>query len=200
MMPGNELRIRYMVSELPRLLRDRVLMKNILSAIAAGALYPDPRSATMFPGEVVLYRDPERLFSLRLYLWGPGEYNPVHDHNSWGVIGAAAGKLEVLEYRLEDSASTAEAKGPTEKARRVLLPGQVCTILPLNEGIHRTGNSTEETIAQVGIYGGSQTGRRHITVYDLESGTVGALYAPSERKKNLAGEALQWDEKSGDEH
>jgi predicted metal-dependent enzyme (double-stranded beta helix superfamily) len=48
----------------------------------------------LFDNEFILYRDPARLFSLRLYIFGAGERTCVHDHTSWGVSASAFGKLE----------------------------------------------------------------------------------------------------------
>ena len=92
----------FFLQELPNVLKDKAVFRPLLQAISDESEYPDVRSATMFTGEIVLYRDPKKLFSVRLYLWGPHEYDPVHDHNSWGVIGTALGTLDVTSYRRLD--------------------------------------------------------------------------------------------------
>ncbi|MCX5857489.1 MAG: hypothetical protein NTZ57_06225 [Deltaproteobacteria bacterium] len=90
---------------LPDIVFDKRLFQEILEGMVRGDDYLELRYATMFDSEVVLYRDPARLFSMRMFLWGPGEYDPIHDHNSWGVISPVRGELEVVNYLREDDGS-----------------------------------------------------------------------------------------------
>ena len=144
----------------------------------------------MFESEVVLYRDPRGLFSLRMYLWGAGEYDPVHDHNSWGAIGPAVGELEVISYRRKHGAKGEEHAGLVECGREIISSGHVYAVRPLDEGIHKTGNPTEETILQVGVYGANQTGRQYVNRFDVITGSVFPVYIPPVRKKILAEKLL----------
>jgi hypothetical protein len=98
-------RLGYFQDELPALLSKRALFEGVLKGIINGKPYPDVRQETFFDNELILYRDPARLFSLRLYIFGPGEHTCVHDHTSWGVSGSVFGKLEVVRYRREDDGS-----------------------------------------------------------------------------------------------
>lgn len=181
----------YFKEELPRFLAEREIITSLLQAIARESSYPDVRSATMFESEIVLYRDPRKLFSVRFYLWGPGEYDPVHDHNSWGVIGTALGTLDVFNYqRLDDGTSEGHAV-LQECSRRFIPNGRIYSVFPLNRGIHRTGNASEPAIIQVGIYGGNITGRCYVNVFDLHTGGISRLYLPHVRKRMLAQKALE---------
>ena len=62
-------RIAFTRAEMPTLLLNRRLLKKILTHIVRGRRYPDVRQATMFLNEFVLYINPQRLFSARLYLY-----------------------------------------------------------------------------------------------------------------------------------
>jgi len=97
-----EKRIFYIGKEMPALLLNRQLFKKILTNIVKGRNYPDARQATMFTNEFVLYINNRRLFSVRLYIYEPGQYSPIHDHNSWGVYGCVLNTIEVVRYRRED--------------------------------------------------------------------------------------------------
>jgi predicted metal-dependent enzyme (double-stranded beta helix superfamily) len=185
----------FIIQELPVLLRDREIFMSLLRAIKDQALYPDVRSATMFESEVVLYRDPDKMFTVRLYLWGRGDYDPVHDHNSWGVIGTALGTLDVINYRRVDDGSDERHAVLEECSRQFIPTGQTYSVFPLNKGIHQTGNAHEPAIIQVGIYGRNLTGRNYVNIFDKNTGTISRLYLPHVKKRMLADQALEALEK-----
>ncbi len=181
----------FIITELPVFLKDKALFKSLLSAIINQSAYPDVKSATMFESEIVLYRDPERMFSVRLYLWGQGDYDPIHDHNSWGVIGTALGTLDIINYRRLDDGSD-QGQAELEECSRQFIPaGQTYSIFPLNRGIHQTGNANEPAIIQVGIYGKNLTGRDYVNVFDINTGVISRLYLPHVKKCMLARKALE---------
>lgn len=180
----------FFAKELPGLLKDKDLFAPVLKAMADGERIPDVGKATMFESEVVLYRDPGRSFSVRFYLWGPGEYDPVHDHNSWGVIGTALGTLDIVNYRRIDDASD-ERHAVLEECSRQFIPiGETYSVFPLNKGIHKTGNAGEPAIVQVGVYGENMTGRTFVNIFDIRTHEVTRLYLPHAKKRILARQAL----------
>ena len=102
---GDAARIEFFQNELPGFLRNQGLFEKLLKNINAGSPYPDLRQARMIDDEILLYLNPRRLFSLRMFLYGTGDYTPIHDHSSWGVSGAAVGELGVIRYVREDDGS-----------------------------------------------------------------------------------------------
>ena len=187
--PEKASRVSYITQRLPELLLNKALFAGILKGIADGAGYPDVRQSTLFDNELLLYADPGRLFSIRLYLWAPGEYTPVHDHNAWGVIGPISGEFEVVKYRRRDDGLRKDYAQLEETERRVLSPGRTEVTLPLDDGIHKTGNPSATTIATIHLYG-SPVRRSYITLFDTASGHAVRLYAPKARKRMLASQAL----------
>ena len=180
----------YFQQVFPGFLKEKTLFMPVLESIVEGRLYPDVKYATMFESEVVLYRDPGRKFSVRFYLWGPGEYDPIHDHNSWGVIGTALGTLDVINYKRIDDGTDGRHAVIEETSRQFIPTGQTYSVFPLNRGIHRTGNAGEPAIIQVGVYGENLTGRSYVNVFDSRTGEVTRLYLPHVKKRMLAGKAL----------
>lgn len=176
--------------ELPSLLADRTLFEGILSGILNGNPHPDLRQETLFDNELVLFRDPGRLFSLRLYIFGPGAHTSVHDHTSWGVSGSAFGQLEVVRYRREDDGSNPDQAQLALSERLDLWPGEIETTLPLDQGIHRTGNPTEGITLMVSVYG-TPLRRLYIRRFNLENGSVHRVFPPRFKKKMLAEQALK---------
>ncbi len=183
-------RIAAIERELPVLLRNRPLFAGILEAVGKGGGFPDTRLGTMFDNEFVLHQDRGRRFSLRMYLFGPGERTPVHDHSSWGVTGAAYGKLAVARFRREDDGSVPGRARLSPAGRFVLTPHATEVTPPLEQGIHWTGNPAGGTTLMVSVYG-PPSRRLYIQQFDLAGGTVRRVFSPRIRKKMLAAEALK---------
>ena len=120
---GDAARMEFFQNELPDFLRNQAVFEKLLRNMKNGSPYPDLRQAQMIDDEILLYLNPKRLFSLRMFLYGSGEYTPIHDHSSWGVSGAAVGELGVIRYVRED------------------------------EGIHQTGNPVDGTTIMISVYG-----------------------------------------------
>jgi predicted metal-dependent enzyme (double-stranded beta helix superfamily) len=189
-LPGAEARQAYVQKVLPDLLLNIPLFNVILQNVLNGEPYPDIRQGTIFDNEMLLYVDSNRLFSIRLYLWGPGEYTPIHDHNAWGHIGTVSGEFEVIKYTCEDDGSDENYARLAEKERLVLRPGEAEMTFPLNKGIHKTGNPTGKTITTIHLYG-NPVRRPYINSFDLENGRISRMYAPKSKKRMLASEALR---------
>ena len=187
---GDAARMEFFQNELPDFLRKQTLFEKLLQNIKAGSPYPDLRQAQMIDDEILLYLNPKRLFSLRMFLYGPGEYTPIHDHSSWGVTGAAAGELGIIRYSREDDGSIEGFAQLLQAAPVYLQPGEIELTRPLNEGIHQTGNPVDGTTIMVSIYG-SPIRRTYINRFDYKTGKVEKLYPPRIRKKMLATQALK---------
>ena len=186
---GDAARMEFFQHKLPGFLRKQTVFTKLLKNIKAGSPYPDLRQAQMIDDEILLYLNPKRLFSLRMFLYGPGEYTPIHDHSSWGVSGAAAGELGVIRYSREDDGSVEGFAQLLQAAPVYLQPGEIELTRPLNEGIHQTGNPVDGTTIMVSIYG-SPIRRLYINRFDDKTGKVEKLYPPRVRKKMLAAQAL----------
>ena len=186
----NRDRVELFKKLMPDLLRNTSLFKEILSGIVGGKGYPDLKYAAMFDSELILYTDPDHLFSIRMFMWKPQAYDPIHDHNSWGIVGPISGELEVVNYKRIDDGSREGYAELVVSDRGVIKPGETYSVLPLNAGIHKTGNPTQQTIVQISVYGELQTTRNYINGYDIVKNHVYPIYAPKIKKKQLAALAL----------
>ena len=187
---GDAARMEFFQNELPGFLRKQAVFEKLLRNIKKGSPYPDLRQAQMIDDEILLYLNPKRLFSLRMFLYGPGEYTPIHDHSSWGVSGPAAGELGVIRYVREDDGSVEGYAQLLQAAPLYLMPGEIELTRPLNEGIHQTGNPVDGVTIMVSIYG-SPIRRTYINCFDYKANKVERLYPPRIKKKMLAIEALK---------
>ena len=184
-----ERRIFYIGQEMSALLLNRQLFQKILTSVVKGQSYPDARQATMFNNEFILFINTKRLFSVRLYIYDPGQYTPIHDHNSWGVYGCVHNKIEVIRYRREDDETEPGYACLREIERPVLNPGQTASVLPLNDGIHKAGNPDGQASVMLCVYG-TPIRRLYVNQYDHLQNSVSKLYPPRLRKKMLASQAL----------
>jgi len=175
---------------MPALLLNHRLFRTIMTHIVKGQSYPDVRQATMFKNEFIIFISDRRLFSVRLYIYEPGQYTPIHDHNSWGVYGCVHNSIEVIRYRREDDESQAGYARLREIERPILQPGQTASVLPLNEGIHKAGNPDAKTSVMLCVYG-TPIRRLYVNQYDHLQNSVSKLYPPRLRKKMLAARALE---------
>jgi len=183
-------RTAFFRDHLPSLLVRADLLAQVLQGVLDGSPAPDLRQATIFENEFVLHQDPGGLFSLRLYLYGPGEVTFVHDHVSWGVSGSASGPLAVQRYRRIDDGSSAGHAGLKAEEYRLLMPTETETSLPFEKGIHRTGNPGAGTTWMLSAYGPPA---RHAAMqrFDLETGRVEQVFPPRVRKRRLVEQALR---------
>ena len=185
-----EKRIFYIAKEMPTLLLNRRLFKKILTHIVKGQPYPDTRQATMFSNEFILFINTNRLFSVRLYIYEPGQYTQIHDHNSWGVYGCVHNRIEVVRYRREDDETKPGYARLEEIERPLLQPGQTAPVLPLNDGIHKAGNPAGKTSVMLSVYG-TPIRRLYVNQYDHLQNSVSKRYPPRLHKKMLAAQALE---------
>jgi predicted metal-dependent enzyme (double-stranded beta helix superfamily) len=139
---------------------------------------------------MVLYLISKRLFSLRMFLYKSGDFTPIHDHSSWGVLGAAVEELGVVRYAREDDGSVEGYTRLQQTASVFSQPGEIELTRPLNEGIHKTGNPVDGTTIMIGVYG-RPIRRLYINRFDDKTNKVEKLYPPRIKKKMQAAQALK---------
>ena len=110
----------------------------------------------------LLYADPEGRFTVMAVVWGPGRETPVHDHESWGVVGGYAEAMEVTNFRPVPG-SGLEPADPV-----VLKAGDVVRIVPPRElNIHKMANRGTAPSMTIHTYGDPA---RLCNVYDPKTG------------------------------
>lgn len=115
-----------------------------------------------------VYTSSDHGFFIQLFAWPPGAETPVHDHNTWGVMGILQNELAVTEYQMIPQAQAGhfnlEAK-PSYTAGR----GAIVYVLSPEDEIHQIVNPTQEYSFSIHIYGQELT---QTSVFDLENGRV----------------------------
>jgi len=126
---------------------------------------PDPNGYARHP----VFICPEGGMSLFTMVWSPGQWTPIHDHGTWGVVGVLEGMLEERAFVRVDEAQ-GESGIELIRAGVVLLSqGSICTFTPSPEHIHRTGcDESRPTTLTLHLYGRVMT---NFHVYDFDKGT-----------------------------
>lgn len=116
----------------------------------------------------LVFSAPEAGLSLYAIVWLPGQWTPVHDHGSWGVVGVVEGVLEERSYVRLSADRGADHGIELARGGTVLLPrGAVTSFVPNPDHIHVTGVPAERARAvSLHLYGRTMT---DFNVYDVAS-------------------------------
>jgi predicted metal-dependent enzyme (double-stranded beta helix superfamily) len=124
----------------------------------------DPASYT----RNLVYAAPDASLSLYAIVWMPGQWTPVHDHGSWGVVGVVEGVLEERSYvRLSPDRGADEGIDLARGGLVLLRQGAVTSFVPNPDHIHITGVPAERPRAvSLHLYGRTMS---DFNIYDLDS-------------------------------
>lgn len=112
--------------------------------------------------------------SLYALVWLPGQWTPIHDHGTWGVVGILEGNLQERNFvRTDTDAHTHNNINQGIQLARggsiLLAPGSVTSFVPNPDHIHITGNAdTKMRVVSLHLYGQAMSG---FHVYDKDYGT-----------------------------
>ena len=120
---------------------------------------------------------PSGNLSLFALVWLPGQWTPVHDHGSWGVVGIVRGVLEERSYMSATGEITADRDIRLKRGGVVLLnPGSVSSFVPNPDHIHMTGVPAErESCISLHLYGRNMNS---FHIYDVAAGTRRMIDVP----------------------
>ena len=117
-----------------------------------------------------IYIDPNNTLSLFALVWLPGQWTPIHDHGTWGVVGIVEGGLEERNFiRTDDQPRTAMENIQLSRGGSVILtPGSVTSFVPNPDHIHITGNAGQKRAVSLHLYGHAMSG---FNIYEKSNGT-----------------------------
>lgn len=172
------------------LLSDAHWFGSILHRLISDSSFSERQAPSVFANEITLYRSPDRLFSVLAYLWEPHALCEIHDHSSWGIIGSLFHPLREVRYRRLDDGRLEGYAELEETSSRVIEPGEVARVLPLDKGIHQTGSATDRFSVSLGIYGRSMR-KGYFQLFNPAEKKVTRAYPPKLFKQILAIRALK---------
>jgi predicted metal-dependent enzyme (double-stranded beta helix superfamily) len=174
---------------LSELMSHRDWFGGILEKILFDREFSEGQKAGIWANEITLYRSPDRSFQVLCYIWGPYLSDTAHDHGSWGIIGSFVKPIGERKYkRLDDGKKEGYAE-LKEFSSRVLEPGETTSVLPLNNGIHRMENRSDDVAITINVYG--RTIRKgYIQFFYPEDRAVARVYPAKSLKEALAVRAV----------
>ena len=118
----------------------------------------------------LVYAAPDGSLSLYTLVWLPGQWTPVHDHGSWGVVGVVEGVLEERAYVRLSPDRGSDAGIELARGGVILLGrGAVTSFVPNPDHIHVTGVPPDRARAvSLHLYGRMMSA---FNVYDVAAGT-----------------------------
>lgn len=118
----------------------------------------------------LIHAEPDGSLSLYAIVWLPGQWTPVHDHGSWGVVGVVEGVLEERSYvRLSTERDADDGIALARGGTILLRHGAVTSFVPNPDHIHVTGVPPDRPRAvSLHLYGRTMN---DFNIYDVERGT-----------------------------
>lgn len=118
----------------------------------------------------LVYDAPDHSLSLYALVWLPGQWTPVHDHGSWGVVGVVEGVLEERSYvRLSPDRGADDGIVLARGGTVLLNRGAVTSFVPNPDHIHITGVPADRPRAvSLHLYGRTMS---DFNLYDVAAGT-----------------------------
>lgn len=100
----------------------------------------------------LLYHSSEENFVVHAFVWPSGVYTPIHDHETWGVMGVYQNQLHVTEYDLNPMGEP----GQYDLVERQNYPanrGAISYLLQNEDEIHHVMNKGEDLAISIHVYG-----------------------------------------------
>ena len=118
----------------------------------------------------LVWKAPDDSLSLYALVWSPGQWTPVHDHGSWGVVGVLEGVLEERSYvRLSPDRGADDHIDLVRGGVILLGRGAVTSFVPNPDHIHITGVPAERArVVSLHLYGRTMS---NFNIYDVAAGT-----------------------------
>jgi len=102
--------------------------------------------------ESTVYYSDKNGFIVQIFAWEGGSQTPIHDHDTWGLMGVYRNQLKVTEYGLVAKEQPGEyALNQTDSY--FAGPGSVCYLIPPHEEIHQIANPTGDLTVSIHVYG-----------------------------------------------
>lgn len=158
------------------------LMRQLASR-AEGFLSADHlRSEPEHYARNAIHIAPSGNLSLFALVWLPGQWTPVHDHGTWGVVGIVQGVLEERSYMSASGDIVADQDIRLKRGGVILLnPGSVSSFVPNPDHIHMTGvPEGRETCVSLHLYGRNMNS---FHIYDVAAGTRRMIDVPHQASR-----------------
>jgi len=124
-----------------------------------------------------IYIAPDQHMSLFALVWLPGQWTPVHDHGTWGVVGVLQGLLEERSFMAIDGEIRSDHGIRLKRGGVILLKERsISSFVPNPDHIHMTGvPSNRQMAVSLHLYGRNMN---TFHIFDVEQGTRRLIDVP----------------------
>lgn len=140
--------------------RLREFLAAVPVALGPGLDRPNPDHYVMYP----LWVDPEGRFSIAAAVWNVGQYTPIHDHATWGVVGIVSGIEHERRYTFAEGI-------PGQIGEEHFGSGDVTICCTSDQDLHKVSCASNTPTVGIHIYGGD-IGTIRRRAYDPDTGAV----------------------------
>ncbi len=110
-------------------------------------------------------------YTITSVVFPQGYCTPVHNHDTWGMIGIWRGEEQEERFKRTDDGTRSGHVELRPAGTMTNTPGSICHLLPPDEEIHRIRTVSPEPSCSVHVYGGDIFGKTR-QQYDLETGAI----------------------------
>ncbi len=126
-----------------------------------------------------IYVAEDERMSLFALVWLPGQWTPVHDHGTWGVVGVVQGALEERSYMSEGKITRDDGIALKRGGVVLLKEKSVTSFVPNPDHIHMTGVPENRAMAvTLHLYGRNMNS---FHIYDVAQGTRRLINVPHQK-------------------
>jgi predicted metal-dependent enzyme (double-stranded beta helix superfamily) len=149
------------------------LAPSMLALAEEAGTFLEPQHYRSHPAHYsrnLVYDAPDASLSIYTIVWSPGQWTPVHDHGSWGVVAVLEGVLEERNYvRTSPDRGIDEGIHLARGGVILLGRGAVTSFVPNPDHIHVTGVPPGRARAvSLHLYGRTMNS---FNTYDVAAGT-----------------------------
>jgi predicted metal-dependent enzyme (double-stranded beta helix superfamily) len=144
---------------------------------------------SIWTNEITLFRSSDREVTILAYIWSPHSVDTIHDHGSWGIIAPFGQPIDERKYRRLDDGTNEGYAELKEISYKTIKPGDTTSVLPLDEGIHRIENPTENHMMSLNVYG-QPLRHGYVHFFDQASRKVWRAFPPRTYKQIMAIRAM----------
>jgi predicted metal-dependent enzyme (double-stranded beta helix superfamily) len=148
--------------------------KPLLGRLLADTTWLAPRYYEPREGASVQYllnKSSVSKYTITSVVFWQGYCTPVHNHDTWGLIGIWGGEEHEERFKRTDDGSRAEYVQLRSAGTMVNTPGSISHLIPPDEEIHRIRTVSPQPSCSIHVYGGDIFGKTR-QQYDLETGAI----------------------------
>ncbi len=150
--------------------RGKPLLGRLLSDMKwLAPRYYEPRQGASV--QYLLDKSSVGKFTITSVVFWQGYCTPVHNHDTWGLIGIWRGEEQEERFKRTDNGTRTGHVELRPAGTMTNTPGSICHLIPPDEEIHRIRTVSPEPSCSVHVYGGDIFGKTR-QQYDLETGAI----------------------------